>query len=470
MRPRERMPQEELFPFVEMEKLIPENHILRVIDRYVDFSFIHELVEHTYSEDTGRPAVDPELMIRIITIGYLYNLSERKLFEELRMHAAFRWFCTIGFHEPIPDRSTLNKLRNHRWTKDGIFEEIIHCVVQQCVDAGLVKGGHVTVDGTQIKANASIKSLEPIVVEVEVDTYLETLKLKHVHPKKTRRTRHSHPQDRDFHGETFSNETHRSTTDRDARLYRKSLGQEAKLSYVGNMIIDTKSRVILATKVTQPGVSTEADAALAMLDSLDETEVPEPIKTLGGDAGYGSTEFITETLDRGITPHVPLLAHPDREPTPTWKTASHIPELQKKRLKKIKEAAARNRARDLSLTTAYKQSQQARKRIEHIFAESKNWHGLARARGRGLQAVSQQVCLTGFVLNCKRLARFMHHQARNAAVAALSGLERVSITPNLMKYTIRVIQSILCNRKFWTWFDTIFKNLSFHSLSLSPDF
>src|SRR4030042_2267276 len=102
MRPRDHKPQEELFPFVEMEKLIPDNHILRLFDRYVDFSFIHELVEHTYSENTGRPAVDPEFMIRILTIGYLNNLSERKLFEELRMHAAFRWFCNLGFHEPIP--------------------------------------------------------------------------------------------------------------------------------------------------------------------------------------------------------------------------------------------------------------------------------------------------------------------------------------------------------------------------------
>ena len=438
MRPRERTPQEELFPFVEMEKLIPENHILRLIDRYVDFSFIHELVEHTYSEDTGRPAVDPELMIRILTIGYLNNLSERKLFEELRMHAAFRWFCNLGFHEPIPDRSTLNKLRNHRWTKDGIFEEIMHRIVRQCVAAGLVKGDHVTVDGTQIEANASIKSLEPIVVEVEVDTYLDTLKLKQ---SKNGLHRSPHPQDRDFHGETFSNETHRSTTDPDARLHKKSSGQEAKLSYVGNMLIDTKSRVILATEVTQPGITTEVDAALSLLDTLDETEMPEPITTIGADTGYGSTEFVTETIDRGITPHVPLLANPEHEPIPTWKTKTNIPERQHKRLKKIKEANARNLVRDLYGTPAYKQSQRTRKRIEHIFAEAKNWHGLARAKGRGHDAVSQQVSLTGFILNCKRLARFMHHQARKAAVAALGRLKYASIVISHMKNSIRSIYS-----------------------------
>jgi len=468
MRPRNQKPQEELFSFVEMEKLIPENHILRMIDRYVDFGFIHELVDHTYSENTGRPAVNPELMIRIITIGYLYNLSERKLFEELRMHAAYRWFCNLGFHEPIPDRSTLNKLRNHRWTKDGIFQKIMNCIVQQCVSAGLVTGGHVTVDGTQIEANASIKSLEPIVVEVEVDTYLDTLKLKQ--SKKNQRRRPIHPQDRDFHGETFSNETHRSTTDSDARLYKKSSGQEAKLSYVGNMLIDTKSRVILATEVTQPGVTTEVDAALSMLDTLDKTELPEPITTIGADTGYGSTEFVTETLDRGITPHVPLLASPEHEPIPTWKTKTYIPKRQHKRLQKIKQANARNLVRDLYGTLAYKQSQRTRKRIEHVFAEAKNWHGLARARGRGDDAVSQQLSLTGFILNCKRLARFMHHHSRKAAAAALGGIE-YALTPFIfMKNSIQGIFSTLFLYEFTVWYNILYENCTNCPVALSPRF
>ena len=95
MKPRKQVSQEELFPFIEMEKLIPENHMLRLIDRYVDFSFIDKLVDHTYSEMTGCPAEDPELRVRILTPGYLYNLSEKRLFEELRMHAAYRWFCNL---------------------------------------------------------------------------------------------------------------------------------------------------------------------------------------------------------------------------------------------------------------------------------------------------------------------------------------------------------------------------------------
>lgn len=415
MKPRKEKPQEELFPFIEMEKLIPENHILRLIDRYVDFSFIDELVDHTYSETTGRPAEDPELMVRILTLGYLYNLSENKLFEELKMHAAYRWFCNLGFHEKTPDRSTLNKLRNHRWAGDGIFERIIQNIVKQCVMAGLVSGKHLAVDGTKIHANASIKSLEPIIVEAELDEYLDRLKLK---PRtKSDKKDDTHPDDKDFKNEKLSNETHRSTTDPDARLYKKAHGQEASLSYVGNNMIDTKSRVILAVKVTQPGISTESDAALEMLDSLASTGLSKNIHTLVADKGYGSTEFITDLMDRGITPHIPLLAHSDLESLPTWKTKTYLPERQRKRDNNVNEVLTRNYMRLLSHTSGYKLSQKMRKRIEHIFAEAKICHGLGRARCRGLDAMQQQLTMTAFVQNIKRLVRFMRRI--NSNVAAL---------------------------------------------------
>ena len=370
MKSRNDKAQEELFPFVEMAKLVPENHILRLINRYVDFSFIDDLVDHTYSEVTGRPATDPELMVRILMLGYLYNLSETRLFEELSMHAAYRWFCNLGFHEKIPDRSTLNRLRNHRWAQDGIFEKIMHNIVEQCSAAGLVSGKHLAVDGTKVRANASIKSLEPLVVEVELDDYLDRLKLKD--DDKTSNNMDSGPDDKNFRGTKLSNKTHRSTTDPDARLYKKSPGQESSLSYVANDLIDTKSRVILATTVTQPGITTERDAALKMLDTLEKTGLSKNIQTLTADKGYGTTEFITELIDRDITPHIPLLAKDKHETEPSWKTNTYIPQRLQKRLQKANEIDARNLARKLAKTPEYKLSQKLRKRVEHIFAEAKN--------------------------------------------------------------------------------------------------
>jgi transposase len=412
MKPIKHMPQEELFPFVKMEALIPENHILRQINRVVDFSFIDELVDCTYSEDTGRPAVDPELMVRILLLGYLYDQSERKLFEELKMHAAYRWFCGIGFSDNVPDRSTLNRLRNHRWARDGIFEKILHHIVEQCAKAGLVSGKHLAVDGTQIRANASIKSLEPIVVEVEVDDYLDQLKLKGT--DKLPKNRESHPQDKNFRGSKLSNETHRSKTDPDARLYKKSSGYEASLSYIGNTLIDTKSRVILATKAIQPGISTERDAALDMLDSLATSSISKNIQTITADSGYGSSELIADVIDRGITPHIPLLAKPELEPLPAWKTKTYIPERQAQRAEKIRLAQARNCARKLAQKPEYRLSQKLRKRVEHIFAEAKNCHGLARARCRGMQSMEEQLSMTAVVQNIKRLVTFSRRKLKNA--------------------------------------------------------
>lgn len=432
MKPRKHKPQEELFPFVEMEKLIPENHILRLIDRYVDFSFIHGLVDHTYSETTGRPATDPELLVRILLLGYLYNLSENKLFEELRMHAAFRWFCNLGFYDPAPDRSTLNKVRNHRWSRDGIFEQIMNAIVMQCVEAGLVSGRHVAVDGTKIRANAAIKSLEPIVVEVEVDEYLDRLRLKQDATPKADTT---HPEDRNFRGTKLSNDTHRSATDPDARLYRKSKGQDATLSYIGNNLIDTKSRVILATKVVQPGVAGETDAALAMLDSIADSGIPLPIETICADKGYGSTAFIGALLDRGITPHAPLLADAVYESLPTWQRKTGNPDIYRKRLQKITDVRTRNAARDISKTRGYTLSQKLRKRVEHVFAEAKQWHGLDRARYRGLASMKQQAFLTATVQNIKRLVAHSRRKMTQAAVC-------MHTTGNIQLIR-RMIQSIL---------------------------
>lgn len=416
MKPYKRIRQEELFPFVSMEKLIPENHILRLIDRYVDFSFVDKLVENTYSATTGCYAKDPELMIRILTIGYLFSLSERKLFDELKMHAAYRWFCNLGFHEKVPDRSTLNRLRNHRWAQDGIFEKIMHNIVEQCVTTGLVSGKHLAVDGTKVRANASIKSLEPLVVEVELDDYLERMKLKN--EDKPSNNNVSDSDDKNFRGTKLSNKTHRSTTDPDARLYRKSSGQETSLSYVVNDLIDTKSRVIIATTVTQPGITTERDAAREMLDTLEKNGLSKNIRTLTADKGYGETGFITDIIDRGITPHIPLLAKDTYEAEPLWKTNTYIPQRLQKRVHKAKEIAARNHVRKLAQTPEYKLSQKLRKRVEHIFAEAKNWHGLERARGRGIQAMQQQACLTATVQNIKRLVGHMRRKFRNTGVAA----------------------------------------------------
>jgi transposase len=406
--------QEEAFHYFKIDEKIPDNHILRKIDKYVDFSFINKLVDHTYSEDTGRYCIEPELIVRIMLLGYLYNLSERKLFDELEMHIGFRWFCGISFSEKVPDRTTFNKIKNHRWACDGIFENILQNIVLQCVKSGFVNCKHIAVDGTQIRANASIKSFEPIFVNVTVDEYLKTLDIEK--DKKKPKNKSNNPEDKDFRGEKLSNKTHRSTTDPDARLYKKSKEKESSPSYIGNVAIDAPSRVILETEVIQPGVSDEKDAAQNMINKLKKTDISKNIQTLTADSHYGSSKFIADVMEMGITPHIPLLSKKEKEPLPTWKTKTNIPEHQKNRDEKIRLAQARNNARDLSETKEYKHSQKLRKHIEHTFAEAKVCHGLSRAKSRGVRAVNLQLILTAFVQNIKRLVKFLSKKSKNAAV------------------------------------------------------
>ena len=157
-----------------------------------------------------------------------------------------------------------------------------------------------------------------------------------------------------------------------------------------------------------------------MLDSLENTTLSKNIDTLAADSGYGSTSFITNLFERGITPHIPLLSKPCYEAEPTWKTKTFILERLHKRQQKIKEVNARNKARNLAKTSEYKLSQTLRKRIEHIFGEAKNWHGLRRARGRGIKAMQQQLDMTAVVQNIKRLVGHMRRKNKNASVTVLN--------------------------------------------------
>jgi hypothetical protein len=313
----------------------------------------------------------------------------------------------------------------------------MNAIVMQCVAAGLVSGRHVAVDGTKIRANASIKSLEPIVVEVDVDEYLNRLCLKR--RQSSTNDASDHPEDKNFRGKRLSNDTHRSTTDPDARLYRKAKGQEAALSYIGNNLNEKKSRVILATKVIQPGVATESDAALAMLDTIADSGMPLSIETVSADKGYGSTSFISALLDRGITPHAPLLADPACEPVPSWRRKTTSPDIYRNRLQKIKDVQTRNHARDSAKTQEYKLSQKLRKRVEHVFAEAKQWHGLDRARCRGLASMQQQAFLTATVQNIKRL---VSHYRRKTAKACVSTQKNAAF-----RCICHMFQSILTQTK-----------------------
>src|SRR5271154_6629130 len=146
---------ESLFYYFRLEDHVPENHLLRLVDKHIDFGFVRERLKDSYSE-TGRPSIDPELLLRILLVGYLYGISsERKLVEELRMHLAWRWFTGLGFDQEVPHHSTFSKNRHGRFQESKLFEQLFEQIVLQCVEVGLVQGKHLSVDGSFVEANAS---------------------------------------------------------------------------------------------------------------------------------------------------------------------------------------------------------------------------------------------------------------------------------------------------------------------------
>lgn len=152
---------ESLFYYFRIEDQVPQNHLLGFIDRYVGFDFVREKLRASYSE-TGRPSIDPEVLLRILLLGYLYGItSERKLLEELRMHLAWRWFTGLGFEQEIPHHSTFSKNRHGRFQESNLFQELFERIVEQCIAAGLVEGEQMSVDGSFIMANASHHSRIP---------------------------------------------------------------------------------------------------------------------------------------------------------------------------------------------------------------------------------------------------------------------------------------------------------------------
>lgn len=405
-----------LFQMVDLESLIPSDHRLRKIDAVLDLSWVREAVADLYSR-LGRSSIDPELFLRMLLLGRLHDLSDRELCDEVAMHAGMRWFCRLQMHDPVPHHSTLSKLKE-RWAEAGIFEQIFERVVAQCAQAGLVSGRHVSIDGTEVRANASMKSLAPIHPEPDITPDPPE-------DAPTDGTRAQEPQPAggwSGHGVKYSNATHRSTSDPEARLYRKSKGREAKLSYLMHDLIDTKSRVVLRRTVSHSHSSAEREVALLMLAHVIAQQsalaLPSRPEIASLDAGYGTSDFAAGVLEMGVLPHMPLQASAEPEEVPTWKRRTFDLPTQRKRREKVRRAVARNRVRELQRTRGYAVSRRLRIRSEHTFAEAKTLHGMDRARQRGRRKVQVQAELVGIVQNLKRLAAFLGRRRGKAAQAA----------------------------------------------------
>ena len=454
----------DMFHYFRMHELVPDDHILKLVDRHVDFSFVRDRVRHLYS-DRGRPSVDPEVMVRMILVGYLFGItSERRLCEEVSMHVGYRWFCGLEMSDRVPHHSTFSKNRHGRFCGAGLWEDIFDHIVHQCIETGLVKGRHITADGTLVDANAALSSMEPIVVPMTSQEYLE--KLREQNPK---------PPDDDPEfdgpgkfrnkGKKVSNKTHCSTTDPDATIARKGRFSSTKLRYQTGYIMDNASRVILDAGVSgQCGRRAEMDLMLEGLNRIKWRFQLIP-QTAGADKGYFTGNFVQQLYELGITPHIPAWdtrsehdrgiytieeftfdASTGNYICPQGKTLKYYAAKRDQHIWRAstkdcgpcpaKQQCTHDRARSLSRHTAYeyiealkqqmktrgyKISQKKRKQIEELFGEAKELMGFRRMKFRGRSTVKEQTLLTAAAQNIKRLVKHLRkHAPRPAATAAKS--------------------------------------------------
>jgi transposase len=294
-----RVMQEALFYGFSLERHVPDNHLLRKIDRFVDLSEVRRHLEPYYSE-TGRPSIDPELMMRMLIVGYGFGIrSERRLCEEVHLNLAYRWFCRLGLDGDVPDHSTFSKNRHGRFRESDLLRKLFETVVARCMKERIVGGEAFAVDASIIVADAhrrrsvaKVEDLDPTSSRA-VAEYLSVL------------------DDAAFGGATPIEPKAISPTDPAAR-YTASANSVAGYAYSDNYLIDLKHAVIMDVEATTTIRQAEVSAAKTMLDRTAEQFEVAPSR-LVADAGYGSAEMIGWLVDeRGIEPHVKLMDKSER--------------------------------------------------------------------------------------------------------------------------------------------------------------
>jgi transposase len=271
-----------LFSYVRPDSRIPANHPLRLIRQVTDEALksLSDRFDAVYATD-GRPSIPPERLLRALLIQAFYSVrSERQLMEQLDYNLLFRWFVGLSVDEPVWDPSTFSKNRD-RLLEGDFAAAFLDAVLNTDKVKGLLSDEHFSVDGTQIRAWASMKSFR----RKDGDD---------APPSGGRNG------ERDFHKEKRTNETHASTTDPDARLYRKGRGKEAKLSFIGHLLMENRNGLIVDARLTRATGTAEPEAALAMLGDLPGMGRV----TAGADKAYDTAAFVAAARDLNVTPHV----------------------------------------------------------------------------------------------------------------------------------------------------------------------
>jgi len=440
--------QDRLFYSFNIESFVPQNHLLRGIDQHLDLSTLHQHLSEFYSH-TGRPSIDPELMIRMLIIGYCSGIrSERRLCEEVHLNLAYRWFCRLGLEDAVPDHSTFSKNRHGRFRESGTFRHLFEIVLQRCMAEGLVRGEGFATDASIIKADAqrvnSVPGEEALNWKNTAETarpvreYLDALELENAAyvPK-------------------FVSMSDPSAT------WTGATGGPAFFAYCTNYLIDLKAGIIVDVEPSAVNKTAEVEATKTMLDRVEDKYDMKPDR-LVGDTNYGSASMLSWLVDKKqIEPHVPVWDKSERKDgtysnsdfiwdeqaneyrcpedhalRSEWRTfkspRSRItkadtvlytsnqyecaacprkdhccPNTPKRKIARSIHEDARDVARRIYTTQEYQHSRHERKKVEMLFAHLKRILKLDKLRLRGPSGAHDEFLLAATAQNLRRMAKWL---------------------------------------------------------------
>ena len=436
--------------------MVPPDHLVRQIDGVLDLGWVHKELAAYYSH-TGRPSIDPVLMIRMLIVGYVFAIrSERRLCAEVQVNLAYRWFCKLGIEDKIPDHSVFCRARHERFRESDALRRVFEGVVAMCIAAGLVGGEAFSVDASLIKADVDKKRRvpgdQPITwpkaeeASYAVREYLAALD-----------AARNNEENGDGDGGGSSGSGNRSKPPKEVSLTDPQAtwitrpGVDPFFAYDANYLIDNKVGIILDAEGTRANRAVEIAITQTMVERVRRRFDLRP-QRLAGDTAYGAARLLKWLVDHQIAPHVPVWDKSartdgtfsradfifDRERNvyvcPSGKLLTHSGLIDQGRLLPYRASRSdcsrcdlkaqcttstsrkvtrdidedvRDHVRALANTEAFQQSRRERKKIEMRFAHMKRILRLDRLRLRGLSGVRDEVLLTATAQNLQRLVKFL---------------------------------------------------------------
>lgn len=448
-----------LFYSFNLDDHVPSGHLLRGIDRFLDLGELRRHLAPFYSH-TGRPSVDPELMVRMLIVGYSFGIrSERRLCEEIHLNLAYRWFCRLGLEDMVPDHSTFSKNRHGRFRESEAFRHVFESVVERCMKEGLVGGEGFAIDASVIKADAnrSRKTTDDEPVDLR-------------DPRHATRAVCEYLAALDEQGEPVTPPAAISPTDPAAR-YTAAPGGPAFYAYSTNYLVDVEAGIIVDVEATPALRTDEVNATRTMVDRVQERFAMKPSRLIG-DMAYGAAELLGWMVnEKAIEPHVPvwdktqrndetlsssdfqwheqadeyrcpqghvlrsqwrpfknLRTHVTKADTIIYRSSQSdcatcpmkarcCPNTPIRKIARSVHESARDVARNVAKTDAYMQSRKDRKKVEVLFAHLKRILKLDRLRLRGPNGARDEFLLAATAQNLRRMAKWLVPIAESGEIA-----------------------------------------------------